>query len=125
MKHVIFALVLFVTSLSVFAQRHPGNHNRGNGHYRPAPGHHRPIPGHNRGPVVIRPRPVPPVIIRPRPLPPTRSCQVVMTDRVNRVVRRYWGQSNGNGMCRDGLRQCNYDLQRMGMWGYRCATVRW
>ncbi len=110
MKHVIFALVLFVTSLSVFAQRHPGHHNRGHGHYRPAPGHHRP------GPVIV---------IRPRPLPPTRSCQVVMTDRVNRVVRRYWGNSDWNGMCRDGLRQCNYDLQRMGMWGYRCATVRW
>ena len=114
MKHALLALVLFVVSLSTFADD-------------PRPGrHHRPRPGHHRGPVVIRPRPVPPVIIRPRPIPyPSRSCQVVMTDRVNRVVRRYWGHSNGNGMCRDGLRQCNYDLQRMGMWGYRCATVRW
>lgn len=115
MKHAILALVLFVVSLTTFADdpRRPDRHNR--------PGR----PRHNRGPVVIRPRPIPPVIIyRPRPIP-SRSCQVVMTDRLNRVVRRYWGYSNANGMCRDGLRQCNYDLQRMGAWGFRCATVRW
>ncbi len=124
MKHVIFALVLFVMSLSVFAQRHPGN--RGNGHYRPAPGHHVPSPGHHvPGPVVIR-RPIPgPHYPHPVPHPAPRFCEVVMTDRVNRVVRRYRGTSDWNGMCREGLRQCNYDLQSMGMWGYRCATVRW
>ncbi len=120
MKHVIFALVLFVTSLSVFAQRHPGHHGRGNGHYRPAPGHYN--PGHyNPGPVVIRSYPRP----YPRPYPAPRACEVVMTDRVNRVVRRYWGQEDYHSMCRSGLRACNYDLQTMGMWGYRCATVRW
>lgn len=111
MKHVIFALVLFVTSLSVFAQRHPG-----------------PRHGRGHGPVVVRPIPRPGPhypVPRPHPNPAPRFCEVVMTDRVNRVVRRYRGTSDWNGMCRDGLRQCNYDLQRMGMWGYRCATVRW
>ena len=58
MKHVIFALVLFVTSLSVFAQRHPGHHGGGfgNGHYRPGPGPGHYNPGH--GPIIVyRPHP--------------------------------------------------------------------
>ncbi len=110
MKHTLLALVLFVVSLTAFAEE-----------LRPRP---RP-----QGPVVIRPRPLPPVVIRPRPRPaprPTyRPCQVVMVDRMNRVFRRYRGYTDYNGMCRDSLRQCNYDVQRMGMWGYRCATVQW
>lgn len=113
MKHALIALFVSVFALSSFADdpKRPGRHHRN-------PRRHGPV-------IVVRPRPVPPVIIRPRPIPPTRMCQVVMTDRYNRVVRRYWGNMNGNGMCREGLRQCNYDLNRMGMWGFRCATVRW
>lgn len=131
MKQAIVALLLFAVSFSVFAEinrPHPGHHRPGPGHYRPGPvmrpgpGHHRPGPGHYRpGPVVIRPRPIP----RPMPYPTPMSCQVVMTDRYNRVFRRYWGHESRHSVCPSGLRACNYDIQRMGMWGYRCATVRW
>lgn len=120
MKNAIIALVLFAVSLSTFADdpRRPGRHGRNDR-----------APRHHRGPVVVRHRPIPPVVIRPRPIPRpmphARMCQVVMTDRVNRVVRRYNARTDFNGMCREGLRQCNYDLNRMGMWGYRCATTRW
>lgn len=112
MKHALLAIFVSVFALSSFADdpRRPGRHHRGP--RRPGPV------------IVVRPRPVPPVVIRPRPIP-SRSCQVVMTDRFNRVVRRYWGHENGHSMCRSGLRDCNRDLNRMGMWGYRCATVRW
>lgn len=118
MKRALLSLVVFIVSLSVVADPgRPGRHHRNPGHHRgPAP--HRPAPH----------RPLPPVVIRPRPIPrpaPSRVCRVVMTDRMNRVVRRYQGWSDYNGQCRDGLRQCHFDLQRMGMWGYRCATVRW
>lgn len=112
MKHALLALVLFAVSLSTFADDPRPGRGHGRGHYRPAPGHNRP------GPVIV---------IRPRPIPrPSRSCQVVMVDRFDRVVRRYWGhEPAGYGMCRSGLRDCNWDLNRMGAWGYRCATVRW
>lgn len=112
MKNALLALIVFAIALPTFAQRRPGpNHGRG-----------------PHGPVVVRPIPHPGPRPMPYPVPrpaPTRSCQVVMTDRVNRVVQRYHSWTDFNGMCREGLRQCNYDLQRMGGWGYRCATVRW
>lgn len=125
MKHALVALVLFVMALPTFADDPRPGRGHGRGHYRPGTGHHRP---HRPGPVVIRPRPrrpLPPVVIRPRPMPRPRTCEVVMTDRFNRVVRRYWGHSSPRSMCREGLRQCQWDLNRMGAWGYRCATVRW
>jgi hypothetical protein len=53
------------------------------------------------------------------------SCQVVMIDRYNRVIQRYYAQADWRtGMCRDGLRNCNYDLRIRNIYGARCATVR-
>jgi hypothetical protein len=53
------------------------------------------------------------------------NCQVVMVDRYNRVVQRFYAQRDyRSGMCRDGLRQCNYEIQRRGLYGRRCAQVR-
>lgn len=106
MKKAIVALFVFAFAFASLADD-PRRPHRNRRHPR------------NRGPVIVRPIP------RPMPRPQMRPCQVVMTDRVNRVVRRYHAWTDYNGMCREGLRQCNWDLNRMGMWGYRCATVRW
>lgn len=122
MKHVLLALVLVVVSLSTFAdpgRGHGRGHRGGWGHgggYNP--GHYRPMPG----PGHYRPGPV--IVIRPRyPMPmPGRNCRAVMVDRFDRVVRQYWGYES-YGMCRSALRDCNWDIQRMGAWGYRCSTA--
>lgn len=53
------------------------------------------------------------------------SCQVVMVDRYNRVIQRFFAQTDyRTGMCRDGLRQCNYEIHRRNLYGVRCAQVR-
>jgi hypothetical protein len=53
------------------------------------------------------------------------SCQVVMVDRYNRIIQRFYAQVDyRTGMCRDGLRDCNYEIRRRGVYGARCATVR-
>lgn len=53
------------------------------------------------------------------------TCQVVMIDRYNRVIQRFFAQTDyRTGMCREGLRQCNYEIQRRNLYGVRCATVR-
>ena len=53
------------------------------------------------------------------------SCQVVMIDRYNRVIQRFFAQVDyRTGMCREGLRQCHYEVQRRNLYNVRCATVR-
>lgn len=53
------------------------------------------------------------------------NCQVIMIDRYNRVLQRFYAQADyRTGMCREGLRQCNYEIQRRGIYGARCATLR-
>ena len=75
MKHALVAIFVSVFAFASFADdpRRPGRNHR-----QPRP----------HGPVVVRPRPIPPVVIRPRPIPHACMCEVVMTDRMNRVVRR-------------------------------------
>lgn len=52
------------------------------------------------------------------------NCQVVMIDRYNRVIDRFYARRDPRtGMCREGLRQCNYELQRRPIYGARCAQV--
>jgi hypothetical protein len=75
------------------------------------------MPGHYRPGPVYRPHPIPMPI-------PHGSCRAVMIDRFNRVVRQYWG-NEPFGMCRSALRQCSWDLNRMGAWGYRCSSTGW
>lgn len=53
------------------------------------------------------------------------SCQVVMVDRYNRVIQRFYAQADyRSGMCRDGLRNCNYEIRLRNIYGARCAQVR-
>jgi hypothetical protein len=53
------------------------------------------------------------------------SCQVVAVDRYNRVVARFYAQTDWrNGQCVDGLRQCNQEIRRRGWYDVRCAQVR-
>lgn len=53
------------------------------------------------------------------------NCQVVMVDRFNRVIHRYFGQRDWRtGMCRNALRQCNLDIRRRNIFGARCAQLR-
>jgi opacity protein-like surface antigen len=52
------------------------------------------------------------------------NCQVVMVDRYNRVISRFYAQRDyRSGMCREGLRQCNSEMRRRGIYGARCAQV--
>ncbi len=54
-----------------------------------------------------------------------RPCQVVAVDHFQRVVARFYGHTNGRSrMCRNALRQCNYEIRRRGWWGVRCAQLR-
>ncbi len=102
MKKIITALALTLLTTAAFAQHRPGPHRP-----RPMPGpHHRPMP-----------RPI------PRPMPAT--CRVAMVDRFNRPVRTYWGHRDWQtGMCRDALRDCNFEQRRMGNWNLRCVQIR-
>lgn len=53
------------------------------------------------------------------------SCQVVAVDRFNRVLLRFNARPDWQtGMCRDGLRMCNMEIRRRGMWDARCLQVR-
>jgi hypothetical protein len=68
-----------------------------------------------------RPRPVP----HPRPVPYPQNCTVVAVDRYNRVMAHFWGYTDPrNGMCRDGLRNCNLEIRRRGWYDARCMQVR-
>ena len=108
MKKFVTALVFTLVTSAAFAQHWPGNgHGRGHG-------------GGWRGPQgPYYPRPMP----RPMPYPrPSANCRVAMVDRYNRPVRSYWGTRDYySGMCRDALRQCNYDQRMMGNWNLRCV----
>lgn len=54
-----------------------------------------------------------------------RPCQVVAVDRYHRVIARFYGNTNrGNRMCRNALRQCNFEIRRRGWWDARCLQVR-
>jgi hypothetical protein len=72
-----------------------------------------------------RPRPYPRPY--PQPYPPYRSCQVVAVDYYNRVLARFYGQTDHRGMCRSALHQCNYEIRRRGWYGARCTQLlnRW
>lgn len=106
MKNFLVFLVMLLIALPALAQSRRG-HWRGN-HHRP--GHYRNWPG--------------PRYPMPRPAP-RHSCQVVMVDRYQRVINRYWSYADYRyGQCSDGLRQCHWDLRRYGAWGARCAQVR-
>lgn len=95
MKKAFFALLLTISVLPAFAQHRP----------RPVP---HPVP---------HPRPV------PNPYP--ANCTVVAVDRFNRVVANFWGYRDPySGMCRDALRNCNFEMNRRGWYDVRCMQVR-
>ena len=53
------------------------------------------------------------------------SCQVVAVDRYNRILMRFHARTDWQtGMCREGLRQCNFEIRRRNMWDARCMQVR-
>lgn len=53
------------------------------------------------------------------------QCQVVGIDRYNRIVARFYAQTDWRtGQCRDGLRQCNFEIRRRGWYDVRCAQLR-
>ncbi len=63
---------------------------------------------------------------RTYPMPvPRRTCQVVMVDRYNRVMNRYWGHRSNYGQCSKALRECYQDVRYYGGFGARCAQVRY
>lgn len=105
MKKMIAALALTLVTTAALAQHRPGP--------RPGP---RPMPGPQH-----RPRPIPRPM--PRPMPgPSMSCRVTMVDRYNRPIRTFYGQRDWqSGMCRNALRDCNFEQRRMGMWDTRCV----
>lgn len=53
------------------------------------------------------------------------NCQVAMVDRYNRIIQRFYAQRDyRTGMCREGLRRCNYEVRRRGVYGARCTEIR-
>ncbi len=59
----------------------------------------------------------------PGPYPTT--CQVVAVDRFNRVIARFYARPDWQtGMCREGLRQCNFEIRRRGWYDARCLQLR-
>lgn len=96
MKHFLLLLLAFMMTIPAFAQRRPR---------RPEP--RRPLP-RTRIPAPV----------------PRHSCQVVMVDRYNRVVNRYWGRSRSRvNRCADAFSACHWDLKRYGSRGRRCLQV--
>lgn len=49
------------------------------------------------------------------------TCRVDLVDVRGRVINTYYAQTDYNGMCRDGLRDCNYDMRQRGIQG-RCVS---
>jgi hypothetical protein len=53
------------------------------------------------------------------------QCQVVAVDRYSRVVARFYAQTDWRtGQCRDGLRQCHFEIRSRGWYDVRCAQLR-
>ncbi len=53
------------------------------------------------------------------------SCQVVLMDRYNRILDRFYSRTDyRTGRCREGMRDCNYEMRRRGIYGARCVQVR-
>lgn len=53
-------------------------------------------------------------------------CQVVMVNQYHRIVGRFNGYRDyRNGICRDALRNCNYEIQSRRIYGVRCLEVRY
>jgi hypothetical protein len=50
------------------------------------------------------------------------SCEVLMVDRYNRVIDRFYAQRDyQTNRCRDGLRDCNKELRVRGVSGATCV----
>lgn len=57
--------------------------------------------------------------------PYPQQCQVVAVDRYNRVIARFWAQTDWRtGQCRDGLRNCHFEIRRRGWYDARCLQLR-
>lgn len=96
MKHLFILFLVFVMTETAFAQ------------------------GRRRRPEPRRPHPRTRV---PMPMP-RYTCQVVMVDRYNRVVNRYWGRTHSRfDRCRDAMSSCYWDLKRYGSRGRRCLQA--
>ena len=53
------------------------------------------------------------------------TCQVAAVDRYNRIIARFYGYPEGpNGICRQALRQCNYEVRMRGWYDARCIQYR-
>ncbi len=66
-----------------------------------------------------------PALAQHRPTPYPQNCTVVAVDRYNRVIARFWGYTDPrSGMCRDGLRNCNFEIRRRGWYDARCLQTR-
>ena len=52
------------------------------------------------------------------------SCQVAAIDRYNRIVARFYGQTDYRGVCQNALRQCNYEIRMRGWYDLRCVQYR-
>ncbi len=117
MKNLFIAFALTCVTTVALAQHRPGqgHHPTPGGHYYPGPSHGGPGP-HYPGPYYPQPY--------PRPYPTGYACRVALVDRYGRPVRMFFGTTDYNGMCRNALRDCNYEQTRMGAWDLRCVQTR-
>lgn len=52
------------------------------------------------------------------------SCEVVMVDRYNRVIDRFYAQRDyRTNRCRDGLRDCNKEIRMRNISGVSCVET--
>lgn len=56
--------------------------------------------------------------------PYPQYCQVAAIDRFNRIIATFRGYEDPRGMCRDGLRTCNFEIRRRGWYDARCVLLR-
>lgn len=63
-----------------------------------------------------------PAFAQHRPYP--TQCQAAAIDRFNRIIATFWGYSDPRGMCREALRNCNFEIRRRGWYDARCVQLR-